>query len=66
MVDTITSIKANRKVTYLINYNTATNVYVSATVREIFEGDTSNFDTEANIELVIEMENGELLIISEL
>lgn len=52
MIDTITAIKANKKITYLISWDTKTNVYTSVTIREIFEGEGGNFDTEAAVDLV--------------
>lgn len=62
MVDTITSIKANRKALYIVNWNTRTNVYVSVTVREVFELDNNNLDTEAVIDMV--NRNGEWKVVN--
>ncbi len=52
VADTITAINANRKITYIISWDTRTNVYVSLTLRGIFETNAGNFDTEAVIDLV--------------
>lgn len=52
MMDTINSIDADRKTTWIVEYNTKTNVYCSVTVREIYETSKNNFDTEAVIDLV--------------
>lgn len=52
MVDTMTSINANSKVTYIVSWDTKTNVYCSLTLRELFECDSGNFDTESVISLV--------------
>lgn len=62
MVDTITSIKANRKALYIINWDTKTNVYASVTVREVFELDNNNLDTEAVIDMV--NRNGEWKVVN--
>lgn len=42
---------AERKVTYLVSWNTKTNSYVSLTLREVFETSSGNFDTESVIDL---------------
>lgn len=43
----------NKKTTYIVSWNTKTNVYASLTIREIFEtNDQGNLDTEATIDLV--------------
>lgn len=52
MVDNIKSMKAKKKTTYIISWDTATNVYASVTLREIFETKSGNFDTEAVVDLV--------------
>lgn len=51
--DNILSIPdAKRKVTFVVSWGTKTNVFASVTVREVFEGGTENYDTEAIIDLV--------------
>lgn len=53
MSDTISSIKdANKKVNYIVSWNTKTNVYASVNLREIYQMDDSNLDTESVVELV--------------
>lgn len=53
MADTIRAIKdPKRKVTYVVSWNTKTNVYVSLTLREIFQSGSSNLNTESVIDLV--------------
>lgn len=52
IADTITSINANKKATYIVSWDTKTNVYCSLTLREIFQTSTGNLDTESVIELV--------------
>ncbi len=52
VADTIMAINANRKITYIISWGTRTNVFVSLTLRGIFETNAGNFDTEAVIDLV--------------
>ena len=51
MVDTIKAITPNKKAMYIISWNTKTNVYCSVTVREVFECDNGNFDTESVIDM---------------
>ena len=62
MVDTITAIKANKKALYIVNWDTRTNVYASVTVREVFELDNNNLDTEAVIDMV--NRNGEWKVVN--
>jgi len=51
--DTISSIQGTeRKINYIVSWDTKTNVFVSVTVREIFEKDDGNIDTEATIDLI--------------
>lgn len=51
--DVITgSPQAKRKVNYLVSWDTKTNVYVSVTLREIYQGDNNNLDTEAVVDLI--------------
>lgn len=52
VVDTIVSVKSNRKAMYIINWDTKTNVYASVRVREVFELEDRNLDTEAVIDMV--------------
>ncbi|MNV43457.1 hypothetical protein D3C71_1351700 [compost metagenome] len=53
MSDVITAIpNATRKVNYIVSWNTKTNVYVSLTIREVFETTEGNYDTESVIDLV--------------
>lgn len=53
ITDNVTAITdAKRKVTYVVSWDTKTNVFVSLKIREVFEGGTSNYDTEAVIDLV--------------
>lgn len=52
MSDVIQAIpNANRKVNYIVSWDTKTNVYARVTMREIFETDQGNYDTESVIEL---------------
>lgn len=52
MTDYITAIpNAKRKVNYLVSWDTRTNVFVSVTMREIFETDEGTFDTESVVDL---------------
>lgn len=51
MVDTIRAIVPNRKYMYIVSWDTKTNVYCSVTVREVFECQNGNFDTEAVIDM---------------
>ena len=43
---------SKRKVTFVVSWNTKTNVYTSVTLREVFEGGAQNYDTEAVVDLV--------------
>jgi hypothetical protein len=53
MSDVITAIpSAKKKVNYIVSWDTKTNVYVSVTMREIFETAEGNLDTESVIDLV--------------
>lgn len=53
MTDVITAIPdSNRKTNYLVSWDTKTNVYVSVTMREIFETSEGNYDTESVVDLV--------------
>ncbi len=50
--DYVTAIpNADRKVTYLVSWNTKTNSYVSLTLREVFETKEGNYDTESVMDL---------------
>ena len=51
MADTIKAITPYKKSTYIVSWNTKTNVYCSVTVREVFECENGNFDTEAVIDM---------------
>jgi len=51
MADTIKAITPNKKTMYIVNWDTKTNVYCSVTVREVFECNNGNFDTEAVIDM---------------
>lgn len=51
MMSNIKAINADKKVTYVISWDTQTNVYCSVTVREIFMGQSGNYDTEAQIDV---------------
>lgn len=51
MADTIKAIIPKRKATYIVSWNTKTNVYCSVTIREVFECENGNFDTEAIVDL---------------
>lgn len=51
MADTIKAIIPKQKSMYIVSWDTKTNVYCSVRVREIFECDNGNFDTEAVIDL---------------
>lgn len=62
IVETIDSIQSNKKITYVINWETRTNVFASIAVREIFETDGGNYDTEAVIDLV--NKNGEWKVVN--
>jgi hypothetical protein len=53
---------ADRKVTYIVSWDTKTNVYVSLTIREIFEKGKQNLDTEAVVDLV--NRNGEWKVVN--
>lgn len=52
MQKSISSIDADEMLSYLITYNTKSNVYVSVDVREIFFKDNRGYDTTATIDLV--------------
>lgn len=52
MVDTITTMNANKKATYIISWDTKTNVYVSLRIREVFQTSGGNYDTEAIVDFV--------------
>lgn len=43
---------AERKLTYIVSWNTKTNVYVSLTLREVFEKGSQSLDTESTIDLI--------------
>ena len=43
---------ATRKINYIVAWNTTTNVYVSVTLREVFETASGNMDTESVVNLV--------------
>ena len=60
--NTITAIVPKTKTTYLISWNTATNVYCSVTIREIFECNNGNFDTEAVVDMT--NKNGEWRVVN--
>lgn len=62
MVDTITAIRANRKTSYIVDWSTKTNSFVSVRVREIFDTRVGSFDTEAVIDLV--NRNGDWRVVS--
>ncbi len=62
MVDTIVSIKPNKKAMYIVSWDTKTNVYASVTVREVFECEDGNYDTEAVIDMV--NRNGEWKVVN--
>lgn len=51
MADAITSIDANKKTTYIVNWGTKSNSFVSVTLRDIFETETGNYDTESIVDL---------------
>lgn len=51
MADTIKAIIPKRKTTYIVSWDTKTNVYCSVTIREVFECENGNFDTEAIVDL---------------
>jgi hypothetical protein len=53
MSDVITAIpESKKKVNYIVSWDTKTNVYVSVTMREIFEVADGNLDTESVVDLV--------------
>lgn len=63
MADVITAIPdAKRKINYIVSWDTKTNVFVSVTMREIFETDRGNFDTESVVDLV--NRNGEWKVVN--
>lgn len=51
MADAITAIDAKKKTTYIVNWVTKSNSFVSLTLRDIFETDSGNYDTESIIDL---------------
>lgn len=51
MVDTMNAIVPKKKTTYIVSWDTKTNVYCSVRVREVFECENGNFDTEAVIDM---------------
>jgi hypothetical protein len=51
--DIVTAVpNAKHKVNYIVSWDTKTNVYVSVTLREIFEMGEGNLDTESVVDLV--------------
>lgn len=54
MVETINSIQGNptKKVTYIKSWNDSSNSYATVTLREVFTGGSSTYDTESVIGLV--------------
>lgn len=61
MASAIQSLKSDKKTTYIVNYNTKSNSFVSVTLRDIFETDSGNYDTESIVDLA--NTNGEWKII---
>ncbi len=51
MADTIKAITGTKKYTYIVSWDTKTNVYCSVTVREVFECANGNYDTESVIDM---------------
>lgn len=51
MADAVTAIEATKKTTYLVNWATKSNTYVSLTLRDIFETANGNYDTESVVDL---------------
>ena len=51
MSNAIKAITPVKKATYIVSWNTTTNVYCSVTIREVFQCDNGNFDTEAVVDL---------------
>ena len=51
MADYIKSIVPKQKAMYIVSWDTKTNVYCSVTVREVFECENGNIDTEAVIDM---------------
>ena len=51
MSDTIKAITGTKKYTYIVSWDTKTNVYCSVTVREVFECANGNYDTESVIDM---------------
>lgn len=51
MADTIKAISPKKKSTYIISWDTTTNVYCSVRIREIFECENGSYDTEAIVDL---------------
>lgn len=61
--DVVTSVQdADRKITYIVSYDTKTNVYVSVTLREVFEKGNQSLDTESVVDLV--NRNGEWKVVN--
>lgn len=53
MTDLITAVPdTDRKVNYVVSWDTKTNVFASVTIREIFEKADQNLDTESVVDLV--------------
>ncbi|HBG5344188.1 TPA: hypothetical protein KQG29_001552 [Clostridioides difficile] len=51
IAETVTSIKADKKTTYIISWDTKTNGFVTVRLREIFETKDNNYDTEATVDI---------------
>ncbi len=62
MADTIAAIVPTRKSTYIISWDTTTNVYCSLTIREVFECENGNYDTEAVLDVA--NRNGEWKVVN--
>lgn len=52
IVDTIKSIQAEREVMYIINWESRTNTFASARVKELFQRKDVNYETESEISMV--------------
>lgn len=52
MMEHIGAVESNRKYNYIISWGSRTNSYVSLNIREIFEVEGYNLDTESIVELV--------------
>lgn len=52
IVDTIKSIQAEREVMYVINWESRTNTFASARVKELFQRKDVNYETESEISMV--------------